>query len=127
MGKPTVAILGASQNRRKFGNISVRAHLDQGYEVYPINPHAGEIEGLKAYPSLADLPVSTIDRVSVYLPPDIGVTLLEEIRDVNPQEVWFNPGSESEEIQKRAEDLGLRTIIACSIVNLGVAPSEYPG
>ena len=126
MEKPTVAILGASQNRRKFGNISVRAHLDQGYEVFPVNPHADEIEGLQAYSSLADLPVSTVDRVSVYLPPDIGVTLLEEIRDLHPQEVWFNPGSESDEILNRAQELGLNIIIACSIVDLGVAPSEYP-
>ncbi len=102
-------------------------NLDQGYEVYPVNPHAEEIESLKAYPSLADLPVSTVDRVSVYLPPAVGVTLLEEIQALEPAEVWFNPGSESDEILDRAQELGLRIIMACSIVDLGVSPSQFPG
>lgn len=127
MAKPTVAILGASQNRQKFGNKSVRAHLDQGYEVYPVNPSTEEVEGLKAYPTLRDLPVKTLDRVSVYLPPAVGLTVLEDIQALNPKEVWFNPGSESDEILDRAQELGLNIITACSIVNLGVSPSQFPG
>ena len=67
--RPTVAVLGASANRRKYGNKSVRAHLQQGYEVFPVHPAAGEIEGLKAYPNLASVPVETLDRITVYLPP----------------------------------------------------------
>jgi uncharacterized protein len=126
MSKLTVAILGASQNREKYGNKSVRAHLDQGYDVFPVNPGAEEIEGLKAYPTLADLPVKTVDRVSVYLPPSVGVNLLEEIRHLNPKEVWFNPGSESDEIYEKAQAMGLKIITACSIVDLGVSPAEYP-
>ena len=127
MAKPTVAILGASQNRQKFGNKSVRAHLDQGYEVYPVNPNADEVEGLKAYPSLRDLPVNSLDRVSVYLPPAVGLTVLEDIKAISPKEVWFNPGSDSDEILDRAGDLGLNVIAGCSIVDLGVSPSQFPG
>lgn len=127
MAKPTVAILGASQNRQKYGNKSVRAHLDQGYEVYPINPNADEVEGLTAYPTLSDLPVKSLDRISVYLPPQVGLTVLEDIKKANPKEVWFNPGSESDEILDKANELGLNVIMACSIVNLGVSPREYPG
>jgi predicted CoA-binding protein len=127
MGKPTVAILGASQNRQKYGNKSVRAHRDQGYEVFPINPSAQEIEGLKAYAGLKDLPVKTLDRVSVYLPPAVGLTVLEDILALEPKEVWFNPGSESDEILHRAQSLGLNIITACSIVDLGVSPAEFPG
>ena len=46
---PTVAILGASADRSKFGNKAVRAFLARGYTVYPVNPKGGEIEGLAAY------------------------------------------------------------------------------
>ena len=42
MSQPTVAIIGASTDRSKFGNKSVRAHLQQGYEVFPVNPKGGE-------------------------------------------------------------------------------------
>jgi hypothetical protein len=125
MPKLTVAILGASRDRRKFGNKSVRAHLQQGYEVFPVNSHAAEIEGLKAYPDLESVPVKHLDRISVYLPPDVVLSLLEEIQERGAKEVWFNPGSDSPEVVARAEELGLDIIRACSIVDIGVSPSEF--
>lgn len=125
MPRPSVAILGASRDRRKYGNKSVRAHTAQGYEVFPINPHASEIEGLTAFPSLADLPVDRLDRVSVYLPPEIGITLLVKIAAKHPAEVWFNPGSDSSELLERARALGLNVISACSIVDIGRSPVEF--
>jgi len=118
---PTVAILGASRDRRKYGNKSVRAHRQQGYEVYPVNPHADEIEGLKAYPSLAAVPAVSLDRISIYLPPEVGITLLEEIQARRPKEVWLNPGSESPELLAKAEAIGLDVIQACSIVDVGMS------
>ena len=124
MSKPTVAILGASRDRTKFGNKSVRAHLQQGFEVFPVNPQGGTIEGLPAYPDLASVPAGPLDRVSVYLPPEIGIRLLEEIKARNPSEVWLNPGSDSPALIARAEALGLNIIRACSIVDVGMSPSE---
>jgi predicted CoA-binding protein len=124
MPRPTVAILGASRDRRKYGNKSVRAHLQQGYEVYPVNPHATEVEGLTAYPDLASVPVRSLDRISVYLPPDVALGLLEEIKSRGAAEVWFNPGSDSAELVSRAEALGLSIIRACSIVDVGLSPAS---
>jgi predicted CoA-binding protein len=123
--KPTVAVLGASTHRRKYGNKSVRAHLSQGYEVFPVHPTADEIEGLKAYPDLASVPVANLDRVTVYLPPQIGIRLLDEIAAKHPKEVWLNPGAESPELVAKAESLGLPVIQACSIVNVGVVPGDF--
>jgi predicted CoA-binding protein len=124
MNKPTVAILGASRDRRKYGNKSLRAHLQQGYDVYPVNPHVDEIEGLKCYPNLAAVPVSQLDRISVYLPPELGIQLLDEIKACGAPEVWFNPGSESPDLLARAAELGLNAIQACSIVGVGMSPSQ---
>ncbi len=123
--KPTVAILGASTDRKKYGNKSIRAHLEQGYEVFPVNPTAGEVEGLKAYPRLADVPAARLDRVSVYLPPQIGIGVLDQIAAKQPKEVWFNPGSESPELIEKAEALGLPVIMACSIMAVGARPSDF--
>jgi predicted CoA-binding protein len=125
MSRPTVAILGASRDRRKYGNKSVRAHAQQGYEVFPVNPHAAEIEGLKAYPDLASVPVKQLDRISVYLPPEVALGLLEEIQRRGAKDVWFNPGSDSPDVVARAEELGLDIIRACSIVDLGVSPGGF--
>jgi uncharacterized protein len=120
--RPTCAVVGASRDRSKFGNISVRAHLQQGYEVFPVNPHADEVEGLPAFRSLADVPVESLDRVTVYLPPHLTLELLDEIAEVDPAEVWLNPGSVDEDVRNRAEQLGIEIIEACSIVDLGVSP-----
>ncbi|TWT30356.1 hypothetical protein KOR34_49150 [Posidoniimonas corsicana] len=125
MSKPTVAILGASSDRSKYGNKSVRAHLDQGYDVYPVNPKGGQIEGLTVYPTLAEVPVEDLDRVSVYLPPHVTLGLLEEIAAKGCREFWLNPGADAPEVVERAEQLGLRPIVACSIVDLGTSPGDF--
>ncbi|HEY2828373.1 MAG TPA: CoA-binding protein [Pirellulales bacterium] len=120
---PTVAILGASTDRSKYGNKSVRAHSQSGYTVYPVNPKGGEIEGLKAYRSLAEVPPGKLDRVSVYLPPAIGMSALDEVAARGCDELWLNPGSDSPEVVEKALALGLNVIQACSIVDVGVSPS----
>ena len=121
---PTVAILGASADRSKFGNKSVRAHQQQGYTVYPVNPKADVIEGLKAFKSLADVPAGKLDRISVYLPPQVGLAVLPEIAARGCDELWLNPGSDSDELVEAARAKGLNVIQACSIVDVGVSPHD---
>jgi uncharacterized protein len=125
MPNPTVAILGASADRAKFGNKSVRAHRRGGYDVYPVNPKAETIEGLPAYPSLGEVPVNLLDRISVYLPPAVGLKLLPEIAAKKACEVWFNPGSESLELLQKARALRINAVAGCSIVDLGLSPDEF--
>jgi uncharacterized protein len=118
-----VAVVGASSNRRKFGNRAVRAFRQQGYTVIPINPHESEIEGLKAYASVLDV-AGPIDMASVYLPPEIGEQVIEEIARKNIPEVWLNPGADGDAVVARARALNLKPIIACSIVAIGENPYE---
>ena len=125
MAKRSVAILGASSDRSKFGNKSVRAHLQQGYDVYPVNPKGGEIEGLTAYKTLAEVPVAHLDRISVYLPPHVGLKVLDEIVAKGCDELWLNPGSDSDEVVEQARALGIDPIVACSIVDLGTSPRQF--
>ena len=119
----TVAIVGASADRSKFSNKSVRAHVAQGWKVYPINPKGGEIEGLRVHTSLADISVP-LDRVSLYLPPAVGIRLLEDVVEAAPREFFVNPGAESEELVDKARELGLDPILACSIVDIGRTPGR---
>ena len=121
----SVAVIGASHDRRKYGNKAVRAYLEYGYTVFPVNPNDATVEGLKAYPKL-DAITEPIDYVSLYVPPAIGLKLLPAIAAKNPKELWLNPGSESEDLIDAAADLHLRVIVACSIVALGLDPHDFP-
>jgi len=124
MAQPTVAIVGASADRSKYGNKSVRAHLQQGYRVYPVNPKGGEIEGLTAYARLADIPEKHLNRISMYVPPAVGMKMLDEIAAKGCDELFLNPGADSDELVAAAEARGLNPIVACSIVDVGMSPSE---
>jgi predicted CoA-binding protein len=119
-----VAVIGASSDRHKFGNKAVRAYLHQGYSVVPIHPKDSEIEGLKAYRSVRDVP-GRIDLASMYVPPSVGESLLDEIAAKGIPEVWFNPGADSPAAVARARALNLTPIVACSIRAMGEEPSAY--
>ncbi len=120
---PTVAVIGASSNPAKFGNKAVRAYMQIGYDVYPVNPKETMIEGVKAYPSVLDIPVP-LDMVSLYLPPAVGFKVLSDIARKGCKELWLNPGTESEELIERATELKLNVICACSIAALGMNPDK---
>lgn len=119
-----VMVVGASRDREKYGNKAVRAYQRQGHEVLPVNPEADEIEGVRCYPSVGDVP-GPIDRVTVYLPPEVGMKVIGELAERGDvEEVWLNPGSESEDLVKKAAHLGLNPIQACSIVDIGESPAS---
>jgi len=120
----TVAIIGASNDQRKFGNKAVRAFLQQGFTVYPVNPNEADVEGLAAYKSIRDLPVRPF-MISVYVPPPVLLKLLPDIAAKGCDELWLNPGTESDEVLAEAERLKLNVVQACSIVGIGVSPSRF--
>jgi len=119
----TVAIIGASSNREKWGNKAVRAFAQQGYTVYPVNPNELEIEGLKTFANIKDLPVRP-QKISVYVPPQRLVALLADIAVRGCDELFLNPGTESEEVLAECKRLGLKAIQACSIIAVGVLPGK---
>ena len=119
----TVAIIGASADRGKFGNKAVRAFVRQGFTVYPVNPKEAQIEDLPAFKSIAEVPVRP-DLVSVYLPPPVLLKVLPDIAAKGCDELWLNPGTESREVLDLAEKLKLNVIQACSIVGVGLSPEE---
>lgn len=123
---PTIAILGASSNRSKFGNKCVRCYLDVGWEVFPVNPGATEVEGLKSYARLADIP-GDLDRISVYLPPPVSLAMLPDMAERGAGDVIFNPGAADAEVLREAKRLGVPAKDDCAIVAVGRSPSMYPG
>lgn len=117
-------MIGASRERHKFGNKAVRAFRRAGYTVVPITPRKETIEGLRAYASVLDVP-GRIDLATVYVPPDIGERLIDEVAQKGIKEVWLNPGAESEALVARARDLDLKPTCHCSIRAIGLSPAQF--
>ena len=117
----TVAIIGASCDRQKFGNRALHAFRRQGYTVIPINPNETQIEGLRAYASVLDVP-GPIDMATFYVPPEVGQKIIGEVSQKGIAEVWLNPGSESDELIRLARALKVEPILACSILGIGENP-----
>ncbi len=121
---PAIAILGASNNRGKFSNKAVRAYQKLGWTVYPVNPKEEEVEGLKVYRSVKEIP-EPLERVTLYLPPHVGMEALADIATIKPKDLFINPGADSPELMEKAKQLGLNVIFGCAITDVGESPAAY--
>lgn len=117
----TIAIIGASNDPHKYGNKAVRAYQRQGYTVYPVNLNEERIEGLPAFRNIREVPTRP-NLISVYLPPALTLRVLPDIAARGCDELWLNPGTESQEVLLEAAHLKLNVIQACSILGVGVSP-----
>jgi len=88
------AVVGASEDRSKFGNITFRELKRRGKTVFPVNRNAGEVEGEPAYARLADLP-EPVERVLIVVPPKQSENVVKEADEAGIDSVWFQPGAES--------------------------------
>ena len=121
----TVAVVGASGDRGKFGNKGLRAFVRAGWRAFPVHPSEGQVEGLDAVRSVDGIDAA-LDVVSLYVPAAVGVKLLPNIAAKQPGEVWVNPGAESAELIAEARRLGLRVRQTCSIIEVGYRPADFP-
>ena len=120
----TVAVVGASNDRRKFGNKALRAFQAEGYRVIPINPNEREVEGIATFASVLDVP-ERIDMATVYVQPDVAFRLLPEFDEKQIPEIWINPGADSDALLLEARRRKLNVIAACSIIAIGQNPGAF--
>ncbi len=90
----TFAIIGVSTKKKKFGNYILEHMLDKELRVLPIHRTAAEIDGIKCYPSVADLPVKP-DAVILVVPPAETEKVVVELHEAGIKNVWMQQGAES--------------------------------
>jgi len=95
MSQKRFAIIGATDNPKKYGYEIFKNLKRRGYEVYPVNPRLKELEGTKCYPSLSDILVK-VDVVDFVVPPAVAGKVLKECKKLELTRIWLQPGSESE-------------------------------
>ena len=132
LASPSFAVVGASTDRSKYGNKVLRCYLQHGRKAYPVNPRAPEVEGLRAYPSLATLP-EQVQAISVITPPAATEQVVRDAHASGVKHVWMQPGAESAEAIRTTEALGMNVIAdgPCLLVVMGfredAPPLRQPG
>lgn len=116
--KKNWAVVGATNNKNKFGNKIYNLLNEKGYKVYPVNPVYDEVEGEKCFNNLSEIE-GQVDCINFVVPPARGVEYIKEAITLGIKELWFQPGTFDEELLKLCEANDL-TIVhhSCVLVEL---------
>jgi len=107
--KKSYAIVGASNEMLKYGYELVCIFKDYGYKIFPINPKYDEIEGIKCYPSLKDLPEKP-EVVLTALAPKNTLNVVPVVNEIGVATIWFPPNCFDESAIEKAEQLKLNYV-----------------
>jgi predicted CoA-binding protein len=94
MAQKKFAVVGATDNPKKYGNQIIRNLKKRGYQVYPVNPKTKIIEGLICYANLVEIPLQ-VDVVDFVVPPEVTEEILKQCKQLGLKRIWLQPGSES--------------------------------
>lgn len=97
----TIAIVGISRNRHKDSHYVGRYLQKAGYTIYPVNPGADDILGVKAYPDLKSIPES-VDAVDIFINPDYVPQIVDQALELRPKVIWLQlgVGSHPDQVEK---------------------------
>ena len=109
LGQKTLAVVGASRDPKKFGNVVFREMQSKGYEVYPVNRSGESINGVESYQDLRALP-TPVDGVILVIPPTESARVVREAADLGIRRVWMQQGAESEEAIQFCETEGVSAV-----------------
>jgi uncharacterized protein len=109
-----IAVAGVSRGTGSAANPVYRKLRDSGYEVFPVNPHASEVEGVACYPNLRSVP-APLDGVVIATHPKVAIDVVREAAECNVQRIWFHrsfgAGSVSDAAVGECASRGIRCIV----------------
>lgn len=103
------AVVGASNDPNKYGHRIFQTLRAAGYRVYPVNPKGGEIDGVRVYPTLADLPEKP-EVVDIVVPPQVTEEIVRQAKALGLTRVWMQPGAESEVAIRYCRENGIQVV-----------------
>ena len=109
-----LAVAGVSRNPNQAANAVFRKLKTCGYEVFPINPNASEIEGTKCYSDVGSIP-GQVDGIVIATSPAVSVDIVRQCSDCGIRRVWFHrsigDGSVSDEAVEECARHGIHCIV----------------
>jgi predicted CoA-binding protein len=117
---PAYGVVGASSRRHKYGNKVLRCYQQAGRPAIPVNPRAETIEGAACVGSVLELP-GAVKSISIITPPRVTERVVEEVIRSGIENVWMQPGAESDSAVAMCEAAGINVIAdgSCVLVVLG--------
>ena len=116
MGKKVV-VIGASNKPERYSFKAIKALVNNGHEVIPVNPALKEVQGIKVVNKITDIK-DKVDTVTLYVGADRLAQMADEIVGLKPKRIIANPGAESEVMRKAAEENNIEYEEACTLVLL---------
>lgn len=114
-----VVVLGASAKPMRYSNQAIRLLLEKGFPVTPVHPKLHCIEDLPVTASLREVS-KPVDTLTLYVGPQRLTPIIDQIIELRPKRVIFNPGTESEAIMHRLDRAGIHWLEACTLVLLRI-------
>ncbi len=115
-GNPVIAVVGASDDPRKYGNRIYRDLKAKGFTVYPVNSMRDMVDGDPTYADLGELP-ETPDIVNFVVPPPRTLRLLARAKELGLMTVWVQPGAEDQSVIAFLDENGFNYLAnACIMV-----------
>ncbi len=117
---PVFGVVGASPKKEKYGNKILRCYLMNGRKAIPVNPAQKEIEGLACVASVTELP-DEVRSISVITPPQVTEKVVDEAIARGIENIWMQPGAESDLAVEKCEKAGINVIAdgSCLLVVIG--------
>ncbi len=117
LDKKVWAVIGANENREKYGYKIYKTLKSQGYTVYPVNPNYETIEGDKCYPDLSSLPEKP-EVLDMVVSPKRGMDVLKEADKLGIRNIWLQPGTYNDQLMELIKEKGLNAVKACILISL---------
>ena len=112
-----IVVLGASHKPQRFSHKALVKLLEHGYNVLPVHPKLESINNIEVIATLTAITMP-VDTVTLYVGPEKMISLVDDLRQLKPARVIFNPGTESAEIRQQFEDAGIECVYDCTLIML---------
>lgn len=112
-----VVLIGATDKPDRYAYKAMKLLLEKGHRIYLVHPRLTEIEGLRVYQTVGEIPGS-LHTVTLYVGAGRSTSMTGDILACRPQRIIFNPGAENDILEKQAQAAGIETVRGCTIMML---------
>ncbi len=113
----TIAVVGASPLEERYSNKAIKMLEEHGHTPIPVAPKHDTIEGKKVFKHLDDIK-ETVHTVTMYVGLARQEKIIDEIIQIKPKRVIFNPNTENPAVYGKLKAEGIEVQEACTLVLL---------